>query len=407
MWYRTARVTLVFCMAVILAAGIGWADEINNNSRIQNLEVDLADETTTRIIVDNSLQDQIDNIELTPGPQGPQGDPGPTGPQGDLGPQGPPGSSSEVVPTSGYVSVPLMPTWTKYGAVKREACYSPDPDDYHHHNLNGAFADPSVRWHGWMNADPNIGSSTKYYVPVQLPDGAVITSLHFWAYDNDPAYDGRVIFRMSGPTTGGAGYSITMPPSLYTSGTGDVPRKFTAGAIKPSMAVVDNSKYSYTLEVRLWSGTDVVAMSAVVGYGYDIEPPGGGEEPPGGGGIDYSGTWFVQGVDEQNTCDSEEPSSPEWNITVEAIQYEDGTLIFTTPDGEQTIGTISGNTFIHHLEESNDPEYPEKVETWDTIITFSDQNTFSGTQNYLTESNDSENPWSCFSNGVLYGSRIQ
>jgi len=388
-------------------AGSGWADVINNSSRIQNLEVDLADETSTRIIVDNSLQEQIDNIELTPGPPGPQGDPGPTGPQGDPGPQGPPG---EAVPTSGYISVPLMPTWTKYGAVKREYSYDPTPGDYHHHNMNGAYADTSVRWNGWMNADPNIGSSTKYYIPVQLPDGAVITSLHFWAYDNDPAHDGRVVFRMSGPTTGGAGYTMTTPGSLWTSGTGDVPRKFTAGAIKPSLAVVDNSKYSYTLEVRLWSGTDVVAMSAVVGYGYDIDLPGGGEDPPGGGDINYSGTWYVYGHAEQN-CDPEEPTSYEWDMTAEATQDEYGTIFFTTPDGELTTGTISGNTFTYHLDETTipDPEFPDLVShvTHDIVIIFSDQNTFSGTDNYLWEGSDQEGPLSCFTNNILSGSRLQ
>jgi len=381
MLYRTARVTLVFCMAVILAAGIGWADEINNNSRIQNLEVDLADETTTRIIVDNSLQDQIDNIELTPGPQGPQGDPGPTGPQGDLGPQGPPGSSSEVVPTSGYVSVPLMPTWTKYGAVKREACYSPDPDDYHHHNLNGAFADPSVRWHGWMNADPNIGSSTKYYVPVQLPDGAVITSLHFWAYDNDPAYDGRVIFRMSGPTTGGAGYSITMPPSLYTSGTGDVPRKFTAGAIKPSMAVVDNSRYSYNLEVRLWSGTDVVAMSAVVGYGYDIDPHGGGD-------VNYSGTWdFVDNVF-QDPCGE----TGEMLSTMD-ISHAGDQITFYPEEGGPLTAQLIGNTVIM------DTVDPGTGDVFRSGLTFTSADTFEG--QYVERWSDGD----CFERTTITGTR--
>ena len=38
-----------------------------------------------------ALQQQIDNIELTPGPQGIPGLVGPTGPQGELGPQGPTG----------------------------------------------------------------------------------------------------------------------------------------------------------------------------------------------------------------------------------------------------------------------------------------------------------------------------
>ncbi len=37
------------------------------------------------------LQQQIDDLELIPGPVGPQGPPGPVGPEGPEGPQGPPG----------------------------------------------------------------------------------------------------------------------------------------------------------------------------------------------------------------------------------------------------------------------------------------------------------------------------
>lgn len=39
----------------------------------------------------DDLQQQINTIELTPGPQGPQGDVGPVGPQGETGPAGPQG----------------------------------------------------------------------------------------------------------------------------------------------------------------------------------------------------------------------------------------------------------------------------------------------------------------------------
>jgi hypothetical protein len=386
-------------MSLILSVGVAQADSEENSSRIQNLEVDLDNETATRIMVDNSLQDQIDNIELTPGPPGPQGNPGPAGPQG------PPGPSGEVIPTSGYVSVPLMPTWTKYGTVKREICYSPDPEDYHHHNMNGAYADPSVRWNGWMNADPNLGSSTKYYVPIQLPDGAVITSFHIWAYDNDPTYDGRVHLRMSGPTTGGAGYTIAAPGALWTSGTGDVPRKFTADAIKPSLAVVDNSKYSYNLEVRLWSGTDVVAMSAVVGYVYGVDPP-----TSGGGDEDYSGTWLLHVYDEDD-CNFDPPLSSEYEVTVEIAQDEYDTMVITIPDDEPLIGTISGNTFYSHSVEIDDPDPTnpdyESRTTYVRVITFSDQNTLSGTFNDLSEEIHPNGTFSCYTKGVFYGSRIQ
>jgi microcystin-dependent protein len=47
----------------------------------------------------DDLQNQIDNIQLTPGPEGPQGEVGPAGPQGDPGPQGEQGPQGDVGPT--------------------------------------------------------------------------------------------------------------------------------------------------------------------------------------------------------------------------------------------------------------------------------------------------------------------
>ena len=42
-------------------AGSGWADEINNSSRIQNLKVDLLKEAEARMGADDDLQQQIDS----------------------------------------------------------------------------------------------------------------------------------------------------------------------------------------------------------------------------------------------------------------------------------------------------------------------------------------------------------
>ena len=58
---------------------------------LAGLEADLDAETTERIAADIDLQDQIDTIELTPGPRGeigPQGIQGETGATGETGPQG-------------------------------------------------------------------------------------------------------------------------------------------------------------------------------------------------------------------------------------------------------------------------------------------------------------------------------
>lgn len=46
----------------------------------------------------NEVIDEIENIELTPGPKGdagPKGDPGPAGPTGDAGPKGDPGKDGK------------------------------------------------------------------------------------------------------------------------------------------------------------------------------------------------------------------------------------------------------------------------------------------------------------------------
>lgn len=66
----------------------------DNNSRIQGLEGNLLTETNDRQVVDQNLQNQINNIQLTPGPKGDKGDKGDQGEIGPVGPQGPPSSPS-------------------------------------------------------------------------------------------------------------------------------------------------------------------------------------------------------------------------------------------------------------------------------------------------------------------------
>lgn len=175
------------------------------------------------------------------------------------------GSSDAALPTSGYVSVPLMPLWGSIN-LKREYCFDSTPGEEYHHEVNGAYADSSILWNGWMSGETDTSVSSKLYVPIQLPDGATITSLHVVAYDNDPTYDGRVKLWTSGPTTSGTGGQRINTSNLFTDGAANVPRTFTADSIKPSLALVDNLQYSYYLEAKLIGGSDVVLMSAVVGY---------------------------------------------------------------------------------------------------------------------------------------------
>ncbi len=72
-----------------------------NKADIENLKGGLPAEVTARMTADADLQQQIDNIELTPGPigpQGPKGDTGDTGPQGEQGPQGVQGEDGPAGP---------------------------------------------------------------------------------------------------------------------------------------------------------------------------------------------------------------------------------------------------------------------------------------------------------------------
>jgi len=73
----------------ILAAIDDLQNQINNLVlAIAGLVADLATETSDRISADNALQNQIDTIELTPGPQGSKGSTGPLGSKGSTGPTG-------------------------------------------------------------------------------------------------------------------------------------------------------------------------------------------------------------------------------------------------------------------------------------------------------------------------------
>jgi hypothetical protein len=63
-----------------------------NKADIENLKGGLPAEVAARKAADADLQNQINSIELTPGPQGPQGEQGPVGSQGVPGPPGEPGT---------------------------------------------------------------------------------------------------------------------------------------------------------------------------------------------------------------------------------------------------------------------------------------------------------------------------
>src|SRR3990172_7796458 len=63
-----------------------------NAAEIESMKGGLPAEAAARKTADEDLQNQLNNIQLTPGPPGPQGEPGPAGPQGPQGEPGPVGA---------------------------------------------------------------------------------------------------------------------------------------------------------------------------------------------------------------------------------------------------------------------------------------------------------------------------
>jgi hypothetical protein len=99
---------LLTSTGIALAVDDAIVQKIQNDAATAKNKVNSKDGKITGLY-DNvaNLQEQIDNIQLTPGPQGetgpqgPQGPPGPAGPagpQGETGPQGPAGPQGETGP---------------------------------------------------------------------------------------------------------------------------------------------------------------------------------------------------------------------------------------------------------------------------------------------------------------------
>ena len=69
-----------------------------NAAEIESMKGGLPAEAAARKTADEDLQNQLNNIQLTPGPPGPQGEPGPAGPQGPQGEVGPAGPQGPLGP---------------------------------------------------------------------------------------------------------------------------------------------------------------------------------------------------------------------------------------------------------------------------------------------------------------------
>ncbi len=93
------KYTSVFLVFVILAVGVfaSPASAKDTQNKGQPFE-ELWDAINDLRDAINDLRAAIDEIELTPGPAGPQGEQGPAGPQGEQGPAGPQGEQGPAGP---------------------------------------------------------------------------------------------------------------------------------------------------------------------------------------------------------------------------------------------------------------------------------------------------------------------
>jgi len=108
------------------------------------------------------LQTQIDEIELTPGPQGPQGE------QGPPGPQGPPGEFGAPDYDSGWIPI------------------EPGSSEMVTHNLgtNELFVYMIGRYPVWL-PDPDIWTHVVHQIGIGTDsDGDDQTGVAWWLYDD-------------------------------------------------------------------------------------------------------------------------------------------------------------------------------------------------------------------------------
>lgn len=93
-----------------------------NENKIKNLEGGLPAEQAARELADAALRTQIDNIELIPGPQGPQGPPGP------MGLQGPPGTLESSVMEALLARIAYLESMTIHADMDNDGVSLSDGD---------------------------------------------------------------------------------------------------------------------------------------------------------------------------------------------------------------------------------------------------------------------------------------
>ena len=328
------------------------------------------DEAVTRSLADLDLQQQIDNIELLEGPQGipgvngsagapglpgaqgPQGIQGLSGPRGPAGPPSGPGPASGIISVSFLAGVDAWP-WGESGKITN--IWDPiggDEDQF-------ANADTSVWWVGRSAAySAPSGQKVPIYMPVQLPDGAVVTGFGIQHYDElggDPTKSLAYLQRNLGDSSG------LRLATIRRGGWSRRPQYRWTSDINPERAVIDNSRYGYHIRVNLSGGESTAILTAFVEY--EMGPPSGGD-------VNYSGMWdVVENVYEAACWDLGETLS-----TIE-ISHVDNEVTIYPPGPEAVPFTMQlvGNTAI--LDEE-DPG--TGADSFHLTLTFTSADTFEG-----------------------------
>ncbi len=98
-----------------------------------------------------------------------------------------------------------------------------------------------------------------FYAPVNLPHGAIITKLRYYAFDNVAASTFAQLYRQH--NTGGGAVQLATSGTSINSGVKQALVDSTIGI------QIDNDNFTYAVEVYL-SGTGVDALNTIIEYAY-------------------------------------------------------------------------------------------------------------------------------------------
>ena len=120
------------------------------------------------------------------------------------------------------------------------------------------------------------------------------------------------------------------------------PQYFWTTDINPDKAVIDNSTYGYHIRANLYINEPTAMLTAFVAYGYDIDPPGGGD-------VDYSGTWNIVENTYEANCDDLGPT-----YYFMEISHVGDDVTFYPPEGDPATFQLVGNTVTVDTENGAD-----------------------------------------------------